>query len=250
MISERAFSQAFHSFWKEVTPFLTPHYITLFNEAYREDLTDEDGEQMGELDIPEELDRADVAAELGFRLAKVAHQHRAPLNDNEWIRRLVPYATEEMRVSFSGHSGPRPPVDPTDAEVCEALRLCSRYAAFYRMVDGAEILFCPPLQGVGVLNSCEADISVGSMLVEVKTTTRRVSGRDLRQVLVYLALGSVQKTFKWSEFGIFNPRRAEFSRITIDVFIAQISGGKSAREVYAEILSFVESSDLVLDQQF
>jgi hypothetical protein len=249
VISERAFSQAFHFFWRELLPFMTPHYITLFNEAYSAMLTGRDGTPIAELEISEDVGRPDVAAELGFRLAKIAHAHEVSPCDSGGLRHLVDEAIREVQASFRSFEMSRFTVEPSDFEIDEAILLCSRYDALYRAVDG-DLVYCPSLRGVGFLDSCEADLATADTLIEVKTTTRRVSGRDLRQVLVYLALGAAQKSHSWSNFGIFNPRRAVISRISVDGFIAHVSGGKTVHEVYSEILSFSGSRDLLLEKSF
>jgi len=249
MISERVFSQAFHFFWKELLPFLTSHYITLFNEAYSTVLRGVDGAALGELEIPEAVDRPDVAAELGFRLAKISHSYNVSSEDNISLRPLIPDAIQEVRSSFRSFTAGSFTVEPTEVEIDEALLLCSRYGALYRNVVG-EFVYCPCLPGVGFIDSCEADLVTADTLIEVKTTTRRVSGRDLRQVLVYLALRSAQGAHNWSAFGIFNPRRGVLSLMSVEAFVAHVSGGKTVHEVYGEILSFSGSRDLLIEKEF
>lgn len=250
MISERAFSQAFHSFWKELLPFLTSHYITLFNEAYEVAVLDDQGNPFSELELPEALDRADVASELGFRLAKLAHTSGVSLFDREALLGLLSDAVSEVQANLHRHEGRQSDIEPTNIEIDEALDLCARYADLPRLLKGAQMQWCPPLKGFGFINSCEADLAAGPLLVEVKTTTRRVSGRDLRQILVYLALDAAQKTYRWSSFGIFNPRRAAFSCLSVETFIAYVSGGRTVHDVCADILSFAESSDLLIEKRF
>lgn len=249
MISERVFAQGFHFFWKELLPFLTPHYITLFNEAYSTVLQDTDGNPLLELEIPEAVDRPDVAAELAFRLAKISCDHNVAPEDNSNIRPLIPKAIQEVQISFRTFAPAGSIVEPTAVEIDEALLLCSRYGALYREKIG-NLVYCPRVQGVGFIDSCEADLGIDDTLVEVKTTTRRVSGRDLRQVLVYLALRSAQGDHHWSAFGVFNPRRGILSSMSVQAFVAHVSGGKTVHDVYNEILSFSASRDLLIEKEF
>ena len=49
--------------------------------------------------------------------------------------------------------------------------------------------FTPKIRGAGFLSECEADISIGPSLFEVKTAESKIAGKDIRQLLVYLFAG-------------------------------------------------------------
>src|SRR5687767_1115096 len=48
--------------------------------------------------------------------------------------------------------------------------------------------FTPKIRGAGVLSECAADISTGPPLFEVKTAESKIARKDIRQLIVYLAL--------------------------------------------------------------
>lgn len=67
---------------------------------------------------------------------------------------------------------------------------------FTRQRSGIYILyeFTPKIYGAGLLSECEADISIGPLLFEVKTAERKIAGKDIRQLIVYLFAG-----YYWQE---------------------------------------------------
>ena len=105
------------------------------------------------------------------------------------------------------------------------------------------------VRGNGLLSSCFADLSVGSTLFEVKTVARPFHSRDLRQLLVYLALQSATGERRWDNGGLFNPRLSVFCTFSIDWLVTRLSGGRPPKMVFTD---FVQSlaRDLVLDRRF
>ncbi|HEX7722761.1 MAG TPA: hypothetical protein VF397_11430 [Pyrinomonadaceae bacterium] len=95
-----------------------------------------------------------------------------------------------------------------------------------------------------------ADISIGRALFEVKTVDRNLASKDIRQLIVYLALQAATGERIWSVGGFFNPRKAEYHEFVVDELIAQVSGGRSSSEVYHALVDFVCSWDLQLDTAF
>jgi hypothetical protein len=101
----------------------------------------------------------------------------------------------------------------SETERSEGLRLCARYDALYSVFPkGPALEFCPTFPGAGFLNSSEGDIGIGKSLIEVKTTTRKPAGMDIRQLMVYAALDANAGKKRWSDIGIFNPRRGTTTR--------------------------------------
>jgi hypothetical protein len=49
--------------------------------------------------------------------------------------------------------------------------------------------FIPKIRGAGFLSECEADISIGPSLFEVKTAESKRAGKDISQLIVYLSAG-------------------------------------------------------------
>lgn len=252
MISERAFAKSFLSFWQEFLPLLTPRFVGLFNEAYEKALVDDNGKPLAGVPIAPET-RADIVAEFAFRGAQLLHEgnrNAATFLDHPEI------VAEACRRAFNivrRYEGNKPievrPLTPTELE--EGLALAKNYEALYRAFPlNAEIKFCPQFQGSGFINAAEGDLGIDDTLIEIKTTTRKVSSKDLRQLITYLALDSVDGSPRWSHIGVFNPRRGTLHRAQIDALLLRVSGGKPRVDVLAELVAFAQATDLVVDRKF
>jgi hypothetical protein len=137
-----------------------------------------------------------------------------------------------------------------DNERDEAVRLIRRYDAFFREFGGERIEYGPYIRGSGFANSCNGDLAVGNTLFEVKTVNRNIAGKDVRQLLVYLALESAVETRRWTNAGFFNPRRSCFYAFSIDSFVERIAGGREVSDVFDDLIEFFSSRDIQLDARF
>lgn len=253
MISERAFSRAFPSFWRELFPLLTPRFISLFNEAYEKELQSKDREKLLPLDVLPGPKRLDIIAEFAFRLAELANENNFDLSDVSQHKSTIVEAEKKAFRLVEKYEGSQPVATPTLSmdELNQGLQLSIRYKALYSIFSKEyPIEFCPRFNGAGFLNSCEGDISIGNTLIEVKTTTRRLSSNDLKQLIVYIALDANAGTKRWTHIGLFNPRRGTFHRAEIDPLILRLSGGKPRSDVLAELAAFAESNETTKDHQF
>jgi hypothetical protein len=253
MISERSFSRSFDAFWHELLPLLTPRFVALFNEGYEERLLDETGEVLSALPVGDGVERLDIVAEFAFRLARIASDQRIAFTALKEESAAMVAAEKEAFELIDRYEGRRPTeIEPlSDAEKVEGLTLCSRYESLYRSQPaGTQIQFCPKFQGAGFLNSSEGDIGIGNTLIEVKTTTRKPSGKDIRQILVYAALDAAAGHIRWSHFGIFNPRRATLHHASIESLVLRLSGGKPPSDVFAELVAFAESDQPAIERRF
>lgn len=252
MISERAFAKSFASFWQELVPLLTPRFVGLFNEAYQKDLVDAEGAPLHAVPIDPGT-RADIVAEFAFWSARLLYEGgQAP----DGLLDDPPVVQEASRRAFEvvqQYEGVKPdavrPLLPT--ELREGLALAKNYASLYRACEPiTRIEFGPQFQGCGFLNAAEGDLGIDRTLVEVKTTTRRVAGKDLRQLITYLALDAGAGRQRWSHVSVFNPRRGTFHRAEVDALLLRISGGKPRVDVLGELVEFVQATDLVNDRTF
>ncbi len=253
MISERSFAHSFDSFWHELLPLLTPRFVTLFNEAFEVFLKDTHGNWLDSISSPAEVERHDIVAEFGFRLAAMAHRESLDFEEVNNSSVILNEAEAEAFKLIERYEGFKPvEVEPlSEHEKAEGLRLCHRYKAIFSCFQDRDSLeFCPKFAGAGFLQSCEGDMAVEDCLIEVKTTSRKVSGKDLRQLIVYAALDAASGSRRWSSIAIFNPRRGTLHKLEIDSLILSISGGKPRADVFAELLSFVESNGPVIDTLF
>lgn len=252
MISERAFAKSFSSFWQELVPLLTPRFVGLFNEAYRVGLVDEIGAPLETVPVESGI-RADVVAEFAFWGARMLHEigreADSLLSDPEVVQEASRMALEVVQK----YEGEKPDVigPLTPNELRQGQEIARNYASLYRACRPmARIEFCPPFQGCGFLNAAVGDIGIDGTLVEVKTTTRRVTGNDLRQLITYLALDAGSGCQRWSYVAIFNPRRGTFHRAEVDALLLRLSGGKPRVDVLGELVEFVQETSLVNDRAF
>ncbi len=103
-----------------------------------------------------------------------------------------------------------------DAELHEGLQLANRYESFAATRGGLQdFIFQAPIKGCGFLHRCAADLVIGDYLVEVKTVRRTLAGKDIRQLVIYLALGSVDHPAPWQYAGFLIPRLSTFHRFKV-----------------------------------
>jgi hypothetical protein len=253
VISERQFIRSFDSFWGELLPLLTPTYIAVFNESCVSRLKDLDGDSYGALELPKGIRHPDIVAELAFRLAGIVYGSGTDINNVTADSELLPQA-ERLAVDLVGkYEGARPEIALPlgNEERREAARLAKRYAALYRAfpVD-SKLEYCPIFPGAGILDTSEGDLAIGDTLIEVKTTSRRPSSKDLRQVIVYMALDSQAGLNRWSKVALFNPRRGELYSIDVEALVTSVSGGRSRSAVFGDLVEFLEADHFAGEARF
>jgi len=253
MISERSFVSSFHDFWQELFPLLTPSCVHLLNIGHEEHLHDEGGRKIDPVENNKETRDAAIVSEFAYHLAREAFLKNLSVRDafdDVSIRHTAQVLAFELVNRYEGKNVLRG-ANLNAAELDEGLQLAFRYELFVRLQSGAKrCSFQIPIKGCGFLQACAADLMIGDYLVEVKTVRRPLAGKDIRQLVIYLALGSVTPHYSWRYAGFFNPRRSTFYRFRVNELIDLISGGKSVVDVYAELLDFTCSSDVQLDNIF
>jgi hypothetical protein len=111
------------------------------------------------------------------------------------------------------------------------------------------VTFSPAVRGNGILNSCFADLGVGKTLFEVKTVSRPFQSKDLRQLLVYLALESAAGEPRWEYGGFLNPRLSIFCTFSVDWLVSRLSGGRPSKAVFTDFVQAL-ARDFVQDRRF
>jgi hypothetical protein len=252
MISERHLAAGFQGFWSDLLPLLTPAFVRVFNEAYAAPLIDDRGERVKAIPIGGPGQRHDLVAELAFNAAKLSWEHDSSvafvLQDDEMRNNLVgsslallrQYQNVALEISeISQH------------EWQEARMLAEVYGPFVRQWGPeATVEFSPKIPGSGFLGSCYADLSINQTLFEVKTVNRNIAGKDIRQLIVYLALQAASGNRRWVSAGFLNPRRAKWYQFSIDHLIYRTSGGRVASEVFQEMIDFLSSRETEFDIAF
>lgn len=249
MISEKNIAADFKGFWSESLPLLTPSFVRVFNEASEEDLVTPDS-HMKRIPIGKDIKKHDLVAEFSFQLAKLAYekslwinklkleQHNIQEAYNRSINFLKKYESESCEIALN------------DSEVAESIALAAQYEYFLEHLGSNDIEFSPIIVGAGFLGKCKADLSVGDTLYEIKTVSRNISGRDIKQLLIYLALQYSTGSSKWKNAGFYNPRKALSYKISTDHLIYKISGGKATAELFSDIIDFLCSRGIELDTAF
>ncbi len=251
MISERDLAADFQGFWADLLPLLTPAFVKVFNEAYMTPLIDDLGKTVKPIPIGAEQ-RHDLVAELAFNIATLSRKHHlsveSVLQDGEMrhtasetsfaLLRQYQHVTSEGRAV-------------TEGEWQEARGLAEVYGVFLGQRGAAAVVeFSPVIPGAGFLGSCRADLSVDQTLFEVKTVNRNIAGKDIRQVILYLALQAASGDRRWVSAGFLNPRRATWYEFSVDHLMHRTSGGRVTSEVFQEIIDFLSSREGEVDIAF
>ena len=253
MIDERAFASSFPDFWQRLLPLLTPSCVHLLNAGHEEHLLDARGREMRPIESNREARDAAIVSEFAYHLARGAFL-RAVSVHNAFDDDLVRGEAQAVACDLISRYERRiiiPDASLNAAELDEGLQLATRYETFADLQGGPELCaFQVPIMGSGFLNACAADLAIGDYLVEIKTVKRSLAGKDIRQLVIYLALSNAAHSDQWQYAGFFNPRRATFHRFQTRELVDLMSGGRPAVDVYAELLEFTCSSDVELDSTF
>ena len=91
------------------------------------------------------------------------------------------------------------------------------------------------------MDACNGDLLLDDVLCEVKAGTSKFRGRDLRQVLTYVALNFAAEGFPITSICLVNPRTGVWFREDLDRLSMQLAGA-SSNEVLSEIIRYVSES--------
>ena len=158
MISERTFARAFASFWAELLPLLTPSFVHVINEAYKQRLRDDFGLLLGPIERRTNSDSA-VIAEFAFYLTKSAIEAGITIKaayDDTAIRSEAVTTAALVVNSYEG-AVQYPRTDLAEDELLEGFELAENYIRFFEQIPikGA-IQFLPVIPGAGFLENCQA----------------------------------------------------------------------------------------------
>jgi len=250
MISEKTIASQFHGFWEETLPLLTPSFVKVFNEASSEDLTDLPQSKFSYTPIGENIEKHDLVAELSFQIAKLKYESQISFDESRSRQNLA--IAYRSAVDFLK----RYKTDNPDEivlnihEIDESFNIACQYDYFFEFLGSDQIKFSPKLSGSGFLGECIADLSVANTLYEIKTVSRNISGKDIKQLIIYLALQFSSGNNNWSHAGFFNPRKSIHYKFSVDHLLYRSSGGRSAPDVFKDITDFLSSRELEIDGIF
>ena len=253
MISERQLARGFSGFWQDLLPLLTPRFVKLLNEGYVEALNNSNGDELHPIPVGIDNEHPAIVAETAFFLAKLAHENSTSVtqaSENPALRNVAAKCAINMVDSFKSA-----PVDPdfelSTAELNEAVTIAKYYDYLYpHLNEDLCIKFSPIIQGAGFMPVCHADLSISETLFEIKTVNRNLSGKDLRQLMIYLALQASTGNRRWTSAGFFNPRRGTIAQFMVDPFVFRLSGGRPPSDVFDELVAFVSNRDALFDTAF
>jgi hypothetical protein len=253
MISERAFAASFNDFWQDLFPMLTPALVHLIHSGHQQYVTDYMGTELPEVESRKATRDSAIVSEFAYHLFERSVVNSIPLPEamnssdilaSAQVRAVEAVNTYEGRIIFSE------PVLNAD-ELGEGYELALRYDAFVRQVGADSQVTIPlPLRGAGFLGACNADMLLGDYLVEIKTVKRNLLSKDIRQLVVYLALNAAGGNPDWKFAGFFNPRRSTFHKLVSADLIVHMSGGRPPVDVFSQLIEFACSSDVFLDSTF
>ena len=230
---------------------LTPYYMRIFNATHVRDMSSIGTCFDGVVGVvPKQYESPDFVSELAVQLANAACEAGLTVDalkqDDKKVRRswleaegvLQKYEGVVDRAGFAF----------SEVALDEAMSIAKNINAFAMALSG-EVQFFPAVPGAAAIGRCQADLSVGDNLVEIKAVSRRFAAKDLKQVLVYLALDAAVDHRRWKKACIVNPRLARWCRFDVEELVRFISGGEPSAVAFADLLSGM-SRDVQIDASF
>ena len=253
MISERTFARSFPTFWSDLLPLLTPRFVHLINVGFCHNLKNENDLPVDPIKKSNAIRDPAVISEFAFFLSKFSIEKEIDIDELARIKEMseqAEYMAYEVVEKYEGGEISLS-LPLLQAEKDEGVALARNYQLFFSQYrKDQQIEFGPTIQGAGFLSKCKADISIGNTLFEVKTVDRNLAGKDIRQLIVYLALQNATGNSRWNRAGFFNPRKSIFHEFSVSEIIQQMAGGRSAPDVFREMIDFIARREIEIDSKF
>ena len=250
MITEKVIAKEFNGLWEETLPLLTPSFVRLFNEANSEILTDLPSSKFMQIPISSAIEKHDLVAELSFQIAKLSKDNAISIDAIKSNSMFFEEAFYNSIQFLKKYSNLKSYQALNVGEITESYELANQYVHFFSYIKANVIEFSPKIAGSGFLGVCEADLSVDDTLYEIKTVSRNFAGKDIKQLIIYLALQHSTGSRRWLHAGFFNPRKSLHYKFSVDHLIYRTSGGRSTSEVFKDIIDFLESRGIEIDAIF
>lgn len=169
---------------------------------------------------PESSIRSDLVAEIGFNLVAVGTDFDLAVSDAQMRLAQLPGGGSTL-------------IPLTMEEEMQAFQIAENLRKYIEKYGEGEPVFRPRLAGCGIIGPAEADLFLGSKIVEVKSVLRGFESSDLRQLITYAVLAySEGKIF--DEVVLVNPKRGCFFSIGFNELSVQI-GANSAIDLTANL---------------
>ena len=226
--------------WKSLFPMLTPTFMRTFNEDFLKSIASSCTNNISTRKFVTES--PEVVSEFGIQLAKNSVHTEISSEDIGKDRDSLTNAWNEAQTLVSRYEGM--PTNAVETPLLESYKnqgiyLAKNLIAFTESIDGT-IDFSPCIPGANAISQCEADLSIGETLVEIKTVSRTFRSRDLKQLLVYLALDWIRGA-KWKKGCLLNPRLAKWADFEVDPLI-KILSGRSASDTFRDFIDTIGSN--------
>lgn len=193
MISERVFSVAYTSLWREVIPSAESYvrHINLNLERYAPPVEARSPPHMN--GVVNEVSYRILLSKWrgrrrGFGVVKVAEVRRIWSEVCVWLK-----VSKDERFSYN-----------RDAHH-DVIAIAKNLMVFLDR-PGGDISMQPEFRGCGVVSDCFGDVLVGDVLVEVKAGGRGFRATDLRQIFTYCALARGAGDMAINSICLVNPR--------------------------------------------
>ena len=229
MITEKSFASSHRSFWAEITPLLS-HFVKK-QDAYVESV-------FAPLERVTVDDRG-LVGELATRLFATAHERRVgpgslspeEIQDcvGESVNFIQRFRAYPRRLSLTASA------NGTEEAKCLADRLHGFFGA-----RETRLRLWPEFPGCGWLDTVQGDALGARTLYEVKCGKARVRGKDVKQILCYLALNYASKTYPIDQIGLINPRTGVVLGCTVDSLCQEV-GGRMAPGLLADIVEHLST---------
>ena len=241
MISEKEVAEKFTAVWKDSLPMLTSNFVRVFNESH---VT-----KFGAPIVITSPSNALIISEFAFLMAKEIKTQAIEIQDAfksaELIERCLGSAN---KLASRNHPDADAITKIKGSELDESQQLAENIIGFANHY-GDDIEFSPQLKGYGALGKCEADISIGDTLFEIKTVNRTFRAKDLKQLFLYLALQFVTGKKRWTNAGLYNPRKNLYCEFSIEGLIGSLSGGRHSGVVFRNLLNSI-TRDVQVEGRF
>lgn len=229
MITEKAFALSHRSFWAEIASLLS--YFVKKQDAYVESVF----EPLRRVTA----DDRGLIGELATRLFAAGYEKGiAPgdLSPGE-IQHCV---GESINFIQRFRAFPRQLTLTASAEGKEEAKcLANRLRGFFGLRE-TRLRLWPEFPGCGWLDSVQGDALGARTLYEIKCGQARVRGKDLKQILCYLALNYASKTYPIDQIGLINPRTGVVLGCTVESLCREVSG-RTAPGLLADIVEHVST---------
>lgn len=233
MTSETSFAEQHTSTWRMLTPTIDIYIRRINLELYER--------QFPPLQSEVRPDRRGFVNEVAFNIF-CEEPRTIPLN--KWADSSFTKAVAEAKLQIAALGESTIYYSPTFDEIDDIQQQVYRYRSFfYKLSNGGQLELRPHFRGSGIIDSCDGDIYVSGILLEIKAGQRTFRAVDLKQLLTYAALNISEPARPIHRLGLFNPRMGVSFISTLSDVCYQVSGS-TASELLQEIIQVISSGDL------